>query len=111
MKLTEEHEAVRRTIRRFIEEEINPHVDEWEEAEIFPAHAVFGKLGDLGLLGLTKPVEFGGMGLDFSYAAVLAEALGEVDCAGIPMAIGVPTHMAPPAPAVMLTCRERPCRA
>lgn len=35
MKLTEEHEAVRRTIRRFIEEEINPHVAEWEEAEIF----------------------------------------------------------------------------
>ncbi len=97
MLLTEEHEAIRRTIRRFIGEEINPHVDEWEEAEIFPAHEVFRKMGYLGLLGLTKPVEFGGMGLDFSYAAVLAEALGEVDCAGIPMAIGVQTDMATPA--------------
>ncbi len=97
MQLTEEHEAIRRTIRRFIGEEINPHVDEWEEAEIFPAHGVFRKMGDLGLLGLTKPVEFGGMGLDFSYAAILAEALGEVDCAGIPMAIGVQTDMATPA--------------
>ena len=97
MQLTEEHEAVRRTIRRFIGEEINPHVDEWEEAEIFPAHDVFRKMGDLGLLGLTKPVEFGGMGLDFSYGAILAEALGEVDCAGIPMAIGVQTDMATPA--------------
>ena len=97
MQLTEEHEAIRRTIRRFIGEEINPHVDEWEEAEIFPAHGVFRKMGDLGLLGLTKPVEFGGMGLDFSYGAILAEALGEVDCAGIPMAIGVQTDMATPA--------------
>ena len=97
MLLTEEHEAIRRTIRRFIGEEINPHVDEWEEAEIFPAHEVFRKRGDLGLLGLTKPVEFGGMGLDFSYGAILAEALGEVDCAGIPMAIGVQTDMATPA--------------
>ena len=97
MQLTDEHEAIRRTIRRFIGEEINPHVDEWEEAEIFPAHDVFRKMGDLGLLGLTKPVEFGGMGLDFSYGAILAEALGEVDCAGIPMAIGVQTDMATPA--------------
>ena len=97
MQLTEEHEAIRRTIKRFIGEEINPHVDEWEEAEIFPAHGVFRKMGDLGLLGLTKPVEFGGMGLDFSYGAILAEALGEVDCAGIPMAIGVQTDMATPA--------------
>ena len=93
MLLTEEHEAIRRTIRRFIGEEINPHVDEWEEAEIFPAHEVFRRMGDLGLLGLTKPVEFGGMELDFSYAAILAEALGEVDCAGIPMAIGVHAHL------------------
>ena len=97
MQLTEEHEAVRRTIRRFIGEEINPHVDKWEEAETFPAHEVFRKMGDLGLLGLTKPVEFGGMGLNFSYGAILAEALGEVDCAGIPMAIGVQTDMATPA--------------
>jgi len=44
MLLTEEHEAIRRTIRRFIGEEINPHVDEWEEAEIFPAHEVFRKM-------------------------------------------------------------------
>ncbi|HYD62177.1 MAG TPA: acyl-CoA dehydrogenase family protein [Noviherbaspirillum sp.] len=97
MKLTQEHEEVRRTIQRFIAQEINPYVDEWEEAETFPAHQLFKKMGDLGLLGLTKPVEFGGMGLDLSYGAILAETLGEVDCAGIPMAIGVQTDMATPA--------------
>lgn len=97
MKLTPEHEEMRRTIKRFIAEEINPYMDEWEEAEIFPAHQVFGKMGKLGLLGLNKPVEFGGMGLDHSFAAVLAETLGDVNGAAVPMAIGVQTDMATPA--------------
>jgi citronellyl-CoA dehydrogenase len=97
MRLTPEHEEMRRTIKRFIADEVNPFVDEWERDEIFPAHEVFGKMGKLGLLGLNKPVEFGGMGLDHSFAAVLAEALGDMNCAGIPMAIGVQTDMATPA--------------
>ncbi|MBV8158989.1 MAG: acyl-CoA dehydrogenase family protein [Dyella sp.] len=97
MQLTPEHDAIQRTIRRFIAEEINPNVDQWEEDEIFPAHALFKKMGDLGLLGLNKPVEFGGMGLDYSYSAVMAETLAEIHCGGIPMAIGVQTDMATPA--------------
>ncbi|WP_151638109.1 MULTISPECIES: acyl-CoA dehydrogenase family protein [Noviherbaspirillum] len=97
MKLTPEHEEMRRTIKRFIADEINPYVNDWEEDEIFPAHELFGKMGKLGLLGLSKPVEFGGMGLDHSYAAVLAETLGDVNGAGVPMAIGVQTDMATPA--------------
>jgi len=55
MQFTQEHEELKRTVERFVENEINPHVDEWEAAGIFPAHQVFKKLGDLGLLGLTKP--------------------------------------------------------
>ncbi|MFM9942596.1 MAG: acyl-CoA dehydrogenase family protein [Hyphomicrobiaceae bacterium] len=97
MLFTAEHEELRRTVRRFIDAEINPHVDQWEAAEIFPAHALFGKLGALGLLGLTKPERDGGQGLDYSYALVFAEALGHIDCGGIPMAIGVQTDMATPA--------------
>lgn len=92
-----EHEELRRTVRRFVDAEINPHVDAWEKAQTFPAHEVFGKLGRLGLLGLTKPVEYGGQGLDYSYAIVFAEALGHIDCGGVPMAIGVQTDMATPA--------------
>src|SRR5512147_520 len=97
MKFTQEHEEIRRNLKRFIEAEINPHVDEWEAAEIFPAHEVFKKLGDLGMLGLTKPEAYGGAGLDYSYSMVFAETLGAIRCGGVPMAIGVQTDMATPA--------------
>ena len=97
MQFSHEHEEIRRTLKRVIDNEINPHVDEWEKAEQFPAHEVFKKLGDLGLLGLTKPEAFGGAGLDYSYAMVMAETLGHIRCGGVPMAIGVQTDMATPA--------------
>ena len=97
MNLTQQHEELRRTAVRFIEAEINPHIDEWEANEIFPAHEVFKKLGNLGLLGINKPIENGGMGLDYSYAAVFNEATGHINCGGVPMAIGVQTDMATPA--------------
>ena len=97
MQFTHEHEEIQRTLKRFIDDEINPHVDEWEAAEAFPAHEVFKKLGDLGLLGLTKPTDYGGMALDYSYSVAMAETLGHCDCGAIPMAIGVQTDMATPA--------------
>ncbi len=97
MRYTHEHREIQQTLRRFIDDEINPHVDEWEEAEIFPAHEVFKKLGNLGLLGLTKPQEYGGAGLDYSYSVAMAEALGHIECGAIPMAIGVQTDMCTPA--------------
>jgi citronellyl-CoA dehydrogenase len=97
MQLTHEHEQIRATLRRWIQDKVNPHVDEWEEAETFPAHELFRQLGELGLLGLDKPVEDGGLGLDYSYAAVMAEELAQINCGGIPMAIGVQTDMCTPA--------------
>jgi citronellyl-CoA dehydrogenase len=97
MLFTNEHTAIRATIAQFIDKEINPHVDEWESDGIFPAHEVFKKMGDLGLLGIHKPIEYGGMGLDYSYQIVFSEELGRVRCGGVPMAIGVQTDMATPA--------------
>ena len=97
MQFTHEHREIQKTLKRFIDEEINPHVDEWEAAEIFPAHEVFKKMGNLGLLGLCKPEEYGGQGLDYSYSLAMAEALGHIHCGGVPMAIGVQTDMCTPA--------------
>jgi len=97
MQYTHEHLEIQNTLKRFIDAEINPHVDDWEAAEMFPANEVFKKLGNLGLLGLTKPEAYGGAGLDYSYALAMAEALGHIDCGAIPMAIGVQTDMCSPA--------------
>ena len=97
MKFTPEHEQIADTVRKFVAKEINPFVPEWEAAGMFPAHALFKKMGDLGLLGIKYPAEYGGMGLDFSYSMVMAEALGDCNCGGVPMAIGVQTDMCTPA--------------
>lgn len=93
----EEHFEIQRTLRKLIDQDINPHVEQWESEGLFPAHEVFKKLGNAGLLGITKPVAFGGLGLDYTYGCAMAEALGYIHCGGIPMAIGVQTDMATPA--------------
>ena len=97
MQFTDQHRQLDDTVTRFVENEINPHVVEWERAEEFPSHELFKKLGDLGLLGLKYPEAYGGMGLDFSYSMVMAEAIGASECGGVPMAIGVHTDMCTPA--------------
>lgn len=97
MKFTQEHEEIRRTVRSFVQKEINPNVEQWEAHPPFPAHQVFKKLGDLGMLGIHKPEKYGGMGLDYSYNLVAAEELGRAHCGGVPLAIGVQTDMATPA--------------
>ena len=97
MILTDEHRAIRDTTAQFIAKEINPYCDEWEAAGIFPAHLLVKKMGDLGLLGISKPTAYGGMGLDYSYQTVFSEELGSIRSAGVGMAIGVQTDMATPA--------------
>lgn len=97
MQLTEQHRAIMQTVARFVDEEINPHVEAWEQAEEFPSHALFKKLGDLGLLGVQYPEAYGGLGLDYSYALTVAEELGRSHCGGVPMAIGVQASMCTPA--------------
>ncbi len=97
MQFTDQHRQLDDTVTKFVRNEINPFIDEWEKAEQFPAHELFKKLGDLGLLGLKYPEKFGGLGLDFSYSMVMAEAIGAANCGGVPMAIGVHTDMCTPA--------------
>lgn len=94
---TEDHIALRQSLRKIIEKEINPYVEQWENEKMFPAHRVMKILGSNGFLGVNKPVEYGGLGLDFSYSVAVTEELGSIDCSGIPMAIGVITDMSTPA--------------
>ena len=83
MRFTEEHDAIRQAVADFIDNELNPRADEWEQAGLFPAHEVFRQLGELGFLGISKPVEYGGMGLDYSYQIVFSVELGRVRSGGV----------------------------
>ena len=96
MQFTHEHEELRRNLRRFIDDEINPHVDEWEVAEIFPAHEVFKN----SAAGLPWPDQAGELRRRRARLVLLdgdGRTLGHVRCGGVPMAIGVHTDMATPA--------------
>jgi citronellyl-CoA dehydrogenase len=97
MNFTAEHDMFRKTVREFVEREIEPHVDQWERDGSFPAHELFPKLGALGLLGLEYDPAYGGQGADHSYTVVAGEELGRISCNGVPMAISVQTNMATPS--------------
>lgn len=91
---TDEHQALRDSIRAFVDKEITPHVDEWEETT-FP-DSVFTRMGELGLLGLDKPEEYGGQGGDYYTSLVLAEELARGGSGGLAMGVAVHTDMAMP---------------
>lgn len=93
---TDEHEALRASIRRFVATELRPHVEEWEEAGYFP-DAVFRRCGELGFLGLHYPEQWGGSGGDLASSLLFIEELGRCGAGSIPMAIAVQTHMCTPA--------------
>jgi citronellyl-CoA dehydrogenase len=94
---TEEHQIFRKTLRNLFEREIEPHVDEWEAARIFPAHELFPKLAAVGLLGLEYDEAFGGMGADHTFTVIAGEEMGRISCGGVPMAMAVQMSMATPA--------------
>ncbi|HPB45908.1 MAG TPA: acyl-CoA dehydrogenase family protein [Microthrixaceae bacterium] len=94
---SEDHELFRSTVREFVEREINPFAEEWEETGVFPARELFSKMGSLGFLGLTYDPAYGGGGADYGYVCILNEELGRMLPLGVAMAIGVQTDMATPS--------------
>ena len=89
------HEALRRTVRGFVEKELVPHVDEWETAGRF-APWVWRRLGELGLLGIEIPEVYGGAGADFLHTAVFCEELARCRSAGVAMGVLASKDMAAP---------------
>jgi citronellyl-CoA dehydrogenase len=96
MYFNETHIAFRDSIKRFIDKEINPHMDEWEET-VAPLHDLFKKMGDLGFLGVRYDPKYGGQGLDYWFETVLLEEIGHIHGMGVATAIAVQTNMATPA--------------
>ncbi len=91
---TDEHEQLRESIRNFAQKELAPHAEEWEETT-FP-DSVFTRMGELGLLGLDKPEEYGGQGGDYYTSLVLAEEMTHAQSGGLAMGVAVHTDMAMP---------------
>jgi alkylation response protein AidB-like acyl-CoA dehydrogenase len=91
---TDEHEQLRESIRAFVTKELAPHAMEWEETT-FP-DSVFHRMGELDLLGLDKPEEYGGQGGDYFTSIVLGEEMTGANSGGLAMGVAVHTDMAMP---------------
>src|SRR5580700_3667333 len=92
---SDEHEQLRQSIRGFIERELAPHSQTWEQEEWFPDE-VFPKLAAQGLLGLKYPQQYGGQGGDYLHEAVLVEELARVGSGGTAAGIGAHINIATP---------------
>lgn len=90
---SEEHEALRAQVRRFVETEIKPHALAWEEQGFVP-RAVLRRMGELGFFGIRYPAEYGGSEMDTLATVVLAEELGRSTYSGVAITALVHTDMA-----------------
>lgn len=92
---TEEHELFRQSIRTFIQKEVTPHINQWEEERRIPK-SVWKKMGDMGFLGLSYPEEYGGADLDFFYDVVFNEEIGKTNSGGFTITQQVVQYMSGP---------------
>ena len=95
MHFSAEHDLFRSTVRRFVQEEIAPDVDEWEERGEIP-RSLFRRMGELGFLGIEYPAEYGGADADFWMSVVLAEELARCGAGGVAFSVVVHTDMSSP---------------
>jgi acyl-CoA dehydrogenase len=82
LQYTEEHRIFRDTLKKFLEKEVTPFVDEWEKAGIVP-RSIWKKMGQQGFLCATVPEEYGGPGADFLYSVIVCEELTRTNHTGL----------------------------
>ena len=90
---TEDHHFFRQTVRTFMEKEVNPHIDAWEDERKIP-RSIWKKMGDMGYLGLEQEAAYGGSEADFFYTLVFLEELARVKSGGFTSAVSVHSYMA-----------------
>ena len=88
---SDEHHALRESIRAFVDREVKPHADEWEDTT-FP-DSIVRRMGELGFLGLSAPEQYGGQGGDYFCNLVLAEEMARSTSGGLLMGLSVHTDM------------------
>ncbi len=93
MYFTEEHQLFRQSLKDFLQKEVVPNIDQWEEAGTIDG-TIWQKFGEMGFLGLATPEQDGGMGLDLFYTIVLLEELQKINSGGFAAAIWAHVYLA-----------------
>ncbi len=89
---TEEHNLFRQGLRDFLDKEVMPNIDKWEEEQRTPKE-IWKKMGDLGYMGLNYPEKYGGMDVDFFYSVIFAEEVSKCYSGGFAIAPMVTQYM------------------
>jgi len=89
---TEEHEMFREQVRSFVNKEIVPHIDQWEEEGLFPK-SLYRRMGELGFLGIRYPEKYGGSNGDIWMTVAFCEEMCRCRAMGLPMSVLVHTDM------------------
>ncbi len=89
---TQDHEIFREQVRSFVQKEISPHIDQWEQEELFPK-SLYRRMGELGFLGIRYPEKYGGSAEDIWMTLVFCEELCRCRAWGLPMSVLVHTDM------------------
>merc|ERR1712198_731273 len=92
-----EQVALQESVKKLVDEVINPNWQQWKQEGSFPAKTVFKKFGEAGLLGIHRSTQYGGQGLSYKYHVAMLEAMGHSQSPGATMAIGVQTDCSTPA--------------
>ncbi|MEM7515087.1 MAG: acyl-CoA dehydrogenase family protein, partial [Bacteroidota bacterium] len=92
---TEEHKLFKDSLRSFLQKEVVPHIDQWEEDRRIPRD-IWKKMGEMGFLGLSYPEEYGGANLDFFYDVIFCEEVSKVHSGGFSIVQSVVQYMSAP---------------
>ena len=93
MYFTEEHELFRKSLKDFLQIEVVPHIDKWEEDGVVERF-IWKKMGDMGFFGINYPEEFGGLNLDLFYTVIFLEELQKVNSGGFAANIWAHAYLA-----------------
>lgn len=90
--LTEEHQLFRKTLRDFLDKEVMPNIEKWEEDGYLP-RSIFKRFGEMGFYGITQEEKYGGSNLDFWYDVIFIEEVGKCWSGGFAASISAHPYL------------------
>ncbi|MEL0652629.1 acyl-CoA dehydrogenase family protein [Algibacter sp. TI.3.09] len=93
MYFTEEHQLFRKSLQDFLQKEVVPHIEKWEQTGLIDRF-IWKKFGDMGFFGIKYPETYGGLDLDLFYTVILLEELQKINSGGFAAAIWAHTYLA-----------------